>query len=265
MILPLTRYLQLQANRKAVRVGLGFAMGIIIIGIFGTYSRGGLVALAIVGVALFLKSRRRLTIVVALVVLGVAAYHFMPQEWIARMDTLHHAEQTDSAQTRIQSWEFATNVALHRPLIGGGFNVYESSAMWRAYGPEGATPRAIHSIYFRILGEQGFPGLFLFIALLAASWRKCAKVRRTSRGLPEEKWAFDLASMLQVSLLAFIVAGLATTSSYFDLSYQLVAVCALLATIIEHGSAQTHEVGADPRVPRAHGNTANTVARRIGQ
>ena len=265
MILPLMRYLQLQADRKAVRVGLGFATAVTIIGVLGTYSRGGLVALIAVGAALFLKGRQRIAVAIVLVVLGITAYHFMPQKWIARMDTLHHAAQTDSAQTRIQSWEFATNVALHRPLFGGGFNVYESSVMWGAYGPEDATPRAIHSIYFRVLGEQGFPGLVLFLALLAASWQKCAKVRKRSRDSPEEKWAFDLASMLQVSLLAFAVAGLATTSSYFDLSYQLMAMCALLATIVEYGSAQTSEIGTELHVSHGHRNTAAAVARRIGQ
>lgn len=231
MVLPLMRYLQLQATRKSVRVGLGVGMLFTGIGILGTYSRGGLIGLVIVAAALFLKSRKRLAIVVVAVVVGITAYHFMPPQWIARMDTLHHAKETDSAQTRIQSWEFAANLALDRPFFGGGFKAYESTAAWAQYGPPDAIPRAVHSIYFKVLGEQGFPGLVLFLGVLIASWRSCTYVRKRTRKQAEDRWMYDLASMLQVGLLAYLVTGAATTSSYFDLSYQIMAMCVLLKTI----------------------------------
>jgi len=257
MILPLMRYLQLQATQKYMKIGLGALMFVNGIGILGTYSRGGLVALAVVSAALFLKSRQRIMILIVFVGLGVTAYHFMPAQWIERMDTLHHARETDSGQTRIQSWKFASNVALHRPLVGGGFDVYESAAMWQTYGPEDAVPRAVHSIYFRVLGEQGFPGLVMFVALLFVSWRNCAKVRRRTRDSPSDKWAFDLASMLQVSLLAFMTAGLATTSTYFDLSYQIMAMCVLLKEILE---ARTAESMVSGKGDTGQGDVANGKA-----
>jgi probable O-glycosylation ligase (exosortase A-associated) len=232
MVLPLMRYLQLQTSKKLVKVGLTLAMFLTGVAILGTYSRGGLVALAVVGATLFLKSRRRITLAIALVAVGVIGYNFMPAPWMQRMDTIQHADRVNTFQSRVQSWKFAANVALHRPLVGGGFNVYESNAMWSLYGPEGALPRAVHSVYFRVLGEQGFPGIILFIALLVASWRYCAKVRRRTRKVPEEKWASDLASMFQVSLLAYMTAGLATTSSYFDMTYQIMAMCAILYGLV---------------------------------
>lgn len=251
MILPLMRYLQLQETKKWMRVGIGVLIFFTGIGILGTYSRGGLLALAVVGAALLLRGRRKIAFAAALLTLALVAYHFMPAQWIARMDTLHHAAQTDSAETRMQSWKFAANVALHRPIVGGGFEVYKSSALWAQYGPAGAIPRAIHSIYFRVLGEQGFPGLAIFLALLIMSWRSCSYVRKRSKGLSESKWAYDLACMLQISLLAFAFAGLATTSSYFDLSYQLMALSALLKLVfvteqetVEAKSRQTERFDA---------------------
>jgi len=239
MTLPLMRYLQLQSRNKHVRMTLVVAMVLTGVSILGTYSRGGVVALAVVSVILFLKSRGRIGVVILVAILGMAAYHFMPAQWTQRMDTLHNPNQVGSFDTRVQSWKFATNVALHNPIVGGGFNVYESTEMWRRYGPEGATPRAVHSIYFRVLGEQGFPGLALFLALLFASWRSCSRVIRQTRNSVEQRWAYDLGSMVQVSLVAFMTAGLATTSSYFDLSYQLMAICALLPFIIELQSADS--------------------------
>lgn len=233
MTLPLMRYLHLQSQSKRIRIAMVLSMILTGIAILGTYSRGGLITLAVVSSILFLKTRGRVGVVALAAVLGMIAYQFMPPKWTERMDTLHNAEQTESLQSRIQSWEFAGNFALYRPLVGGGFNVYESTEMWRRYGPEGATPRAVHSIYFRVLGEQGFPGLALFMALLIASLKSCGRVRKYTLGLLELKWAYDLGSMMQVSLVAFMIAGLATTSAYFDLSYQLMAICALLPFIIE--------------------------------
>ena len=228
MTLPLMRYLQLHSSWKFVRAGLGISMLLTGVAVLGTYSRGGLIALAVVSGALFLKSRGRLAVLLIVVAVGFVAWHFMPPQWTQRMGTLHDATQTDSGETRIQSYEFAVNVALHRPLLGGGFNVYQSDAMWQSYGPAGAIPRAIHSIYFRALGEQGFPGLALFLALLFVSWRACSQVRKRTRDIPEERWAFDLASMLQVTLVAFMAAGTFLPMSYFDLAYQVMALCAVL-------------------------------------
>lgn len=254
MILPLMRYLQLRSSKKWMRVGLAAAMLLTGVAILGTYSRGGLVALVIVAGALFLKSRRRMAMVLAVVVVGFVAWHFMPAKWTERMDTLHHAATVNSAQTRIESWEFAANVAFHRPLRGGGFEIYRSDYMWQNYAPPGARQRAIHSIYFRVLGEQGFVGLALFLALLYASWRKCRQVRKQARDNEELTWAFDLASMLQVSLVAFMVAGAFLPMPYFDLTYQLMAVAGLLGgqvmeTIMSRSDAA--EPSADAGLPDA--------------
>jgi probable O-glycosylation ligase (exosortase A-associated) len=257
MTLPLMRYLQLHSSPRVVRIGMGIAMLFTGIAVLGTYSRGGLIGLAIVAGALFLKSRRRLAVVLVAVAVGLVAYHFMPPEWAARMDTLHQARETSSGESRIQSWKFAANVAIHHPLVGGGFDDYLSAPLWDAFAPDGAEQRAIHSIYFRVLGEQGFPGLVLFLALMFASWRNCSRVRKSTRDLPDQKWAYDLASMLQVALIAFMAAGAFLPMTYFDLSYQLMAVCALLGLHVQEGGAQltgerSHGLGVGVRSPPVH-------------
>lgn len=261
MTLPLMRYLQLHSSRKSVRVGLGLGMLLTGIAILGTYSRGGLIGLAIVAGALFLKSRGRVAVVLVIVVVGLAGAHFMPAQWTDRMGTLRNAQQTDSGETRIQSWQFSTSVALHRPWLGGGFNVYQSTPAWERYGPEGAVPRAVHSIYFRVLGEQGFLGLALFAALLFASWKNCSQVRKRSRDIPDLRWAFDMASMLQVSLVAFMVTGMFLPMSYFDLSFQLMALSAALAGVCmqQIHSSQSIELRAPGSLSARAAKLANPI------
>lgn len=243
MVLPLMRYLQLQTAQKYLRRSMGLAMLLTGVAVLGTYSRGGVITLAVVSAALFLKSRGRIAVAVVFVALLFTAYQFMPTQWTERMDTLHHASTVETAQTRMQSWEFAANVAVHHPVLGGGFNVYENAAAWAQYAPEGAVERAVHSIYFRVLGEHGFPGLILFLALLFVSWRNCGQVRRKTRDSLQDKWAFDLASMLQVSLLAYMVGGAADTSSYFDIAYQMMAMCTLLNAMVAGRYAEASAAG----------------------
>jgi probable O-glycosylation ligase (exosortase A-associated) len=257
MVLPFMRYLQLHSSGKLVRIGLGIAMLLTGISILGTYSRGGLLALAVVAGALFLKSRRRLAVVAVMAVIAITAWTFMPSQWTQRMSTLHHASETGSGETRIQSYEFALNVALHSPLVGGGFDDYESASLWQAHAPAESKQRAIHSIYLRTLGEQGFPGLLLYLALLFVTWRNCRQVRRHTAGNSDMKWAFDLASMLQVGLVAFMAAGTFLPMAYFDLTFQLMALSAALLIYCKQ-AAGAHESVGTSSTARASATTATT-------
>lgn len=257
MVLPFMRYLQLHSSGKLVRICLGIAMLLTGISILGTYSRGGLLALAVVAGALFLKSRRRLAVVAVMAVIAITAWTFMPSQWTQRMGTLHHASETGSGETRIQSYEFALNVALHSPLVGGGFDDYESASLWQAHAPEGSKQRAIHSIYLRTLGEQGFPGLLLYLALLFVTWRNCRQVRRHTAGNSDMKWAFDLASMLQVGLVAFMAAGTFLPMAYFDLTFQLVALSAVLLIYCKQAAGEHESVGTSSTA-RASATTATS-------
>jgi hypothetical protein len=153
---------------------------------------------------------------------------FMPQKYIARLDTIHDYKQNKSAMGRIYSWEFATHYALSHPLFGGGFSMWASDRAWNTYGPPGADHRAIHSIFFEVLGEQGFVGLGLFLGLIWAGWRQLARVKKIAKTSADRYWMGDLAGMMQVSLVGFLAAGAFLPMPYFDLFYQLLALAVVL-------------------------------------
>lgn len=233
MTIPLMRYLQLQATKKWVKVGLWWAMGLTAIAILGTYSRGGMLTLAAVLVMMFMKSRGKIVLAVVALIAIPLVLATVPQQWYERMDTISHYQQDESAVGRIQSWEFAFNTALHRPLVGGGFRSYENLNAWHRYAPPDSVDRAIHSIYFEMIGEQGFVGFALFMLLLLLSWRNIVFVRKRTVDLQQWRWAYDLASMLQVSGVAYAVGGAFAPQAYFDLSYQLLAIAALVRYRVE--------------------------------
>lgn len=243
MALPFMRYLQLIYQSRWIRWGLWVLMGLTVLSIVGTYSRGGLLGLFAVLFMLFMKSRNRFGLLVIIAIAVPLTFNFLPQKWANRMESMTHYKSDNSAEGRIDSWKFATNVALAKPVTAGGFSVWASNNMWNEYGPPGAVHRAIHSVFFQVLGEQGFVGLMLFVSILAAGWRELGAARRLAKRSPEGGWINDLAGHMQVSLAGYVVAGAFLPQAYFDFTYQIIA----LAIVLKAMAMKLPEVKASAR------------------
>jgi probable O-glycosylation ligase (exosortase A-associated) len=236
MILPLIRYLQLQTeNRFAWFCFLG-AQILTLFAVFGTQSRGALVALVAMTIYLLIRSRRIGTMIV-IGVAGLLAYNFMPEEMKERQTTTLDYQEDASAMGRITMWNFAINVANDRPIVGGGFNVFYDNPTRARLLPrnekgEQEQGRAAHSIYFEVLGEHGYVGLALY--LLTGVWAFFSAERLAARGRrrPDTKWASDLARMIQYSLIGFAVGGAFLTKATFDLYYHLLALIVITELLV---------------------------------
>ncbi|MEM4725029.1 MAG: putative O-glycosylation ligase, exosortase A system-associated [Candidatus Hadarchaeum sp.] len=229
MTIPLMRYLQLQQNRFLFKLGIGVMMWLTAIAAIGSHSRGALVALLVTGVIFWLKSRNRLVTALFIAVATYTVVNLMPQHWYDRMQTIKTYEEDRSSQGRINAWWTAFNVAQDR-ITGGGFEMFRYS-VFRAYAPDPHMVHDAHSIYFEMLGEHGFIGLGLFLALLGFTWLKCSAIIRRCKRDPEKKWAADLAAMIQVSMVGYGSAGAFLGLAYFDYIYHLVAITVVLASL----------------------------------
>ncbi|TMH03088.1 MAG: putative O-glycosylation ligase, exosortase A system-associated [Betaproteobacteria bacterium] len=129
--LPLMRWLQLQTQRRWLRHATTVAMVLIAVSVLGSYSRGGLLALAAVGVFFWFKSRKKLVLAVMIVPLAFALVAFMPAEWHEKMHTIETYEEDGSAMSRINAWKFAWSLAQDRPVGGGGFDTFQVDAYAR--------------------------------------------------------------------------------------------------------------------------------------
>lgn len=246
MTLPLMRYLQLQAPNRWVNRGMWLMMLLTVVSIIGTYSRGGLIGLAAVALMLALKSRHRVSLIVVGVALVMGALVFMPQKWVGRMATISEYQEQGSVASRLNSWQFATNVALANPLTGGGFGVSGSEVMWARHGPPGSRPRAVHSIYFRVLGEQGFVGLFLYLLLFILAFNTLRRTRKLTRADPNLYWMSDLAAMIQVSLVGYMVAGAALPNPYFELFFEILTIVVVLQVQMERALVKKRQTSTQP-------------------
>jgi probable O-glycosylation ligase (exosortase A-associated) len=244
MILPLLRYLQLQNENRFVWLGFLGAEILTILAIFGTMSRGALVALAAMTAYLLLRSRRFGTFVL-IVAAGALAFYLMPENMRERQATTASYQQDASAQGRLVMWKFAIDVANESPIIGGGFNIfYDNPTRLRLlprdeHGVQDAG-RAAHSNYFEVLGEHGYVGLALYLSIFFAGFLSAERTMRKARKRPDTKWAANLAYMSQFSLIGFAVAGAFLSKSTFDLYYHILAMLVITSILVE--KAQTEPV-----------------------
>lgn len=227
MLIPLIRYLHLQETRQWVRWGLVSAMMLSGIAAVGSQSRGGLVALVAMGLFLWLKSRQKLMLGMYIVLVVGVIHAVMPQTWYDRMYTIKTYEEDTSALGRINAWHTAFNVAKDR-VTGGGYDMFQPPTFSR-YAPEPFRVHDVHSIYFEVMGEQGFIGLGMFVLLAIFTWLRANQVIRKCKSDPERKWAADLAAMIQVCLVGYGAGGAFLGLAYFDLPYHLMIMLILAA------------------------------------
>ena len=230
MTIPLLRYLQLTATRWWLKYAMTAAILLCALAAIGSQSRGAMLGMVAMGVFFWLKSRGKLFTGLATAAAVALIVMVMPQQWYERMATIEHYQHDASAEGRINAWKMAFNMAKDKPL-GGGFNSFQPG-MFAVYAPNPGNVHDSHSIYFEVLGEHGFFGLFLFLMLGLMVWRTASWVIRHARGDPENRWAVDLAAMVQVSLVGYASAGAFLGLANFDLYYTLIAVVLLCKTVL---------------------------------
>ena len=209
----------------------------------GTSARTGLVAAAVLGV-LLLRSVRHKFVYAGLGALAlVAAVPFLPQSFLARMDTIANYQGDESASTRVEVWKWTLGYVSDHPF-GGGFDAYlGNSFTYQTHEMTGAAnnatietqqvtdkARAYHSSYFEMLGEQGWPGLILWLVLQGLGVWQMERIRwrfaRREGG--KDTWQWGFATALQQSQLTYLVGAAFVGIAYQPFIFMLIGLqCAL--------------------------------------
>ncbi len=226
MAIPLLRFLQMQLRSRIGRWLMTAGMLLCGVAAVGTQSRGALLAISAMILVLWWRGKNRIVAGALILVSVVAVLTFMPDKWYDRMNTIETYQQDSSAQERLAAWSASWNIARNYPL-GVGFNIVKQELFDRfSHNPE-AGARAAHSIYFQVLGNHGFGGLFLFLLIWLITYRHAGWLRKRAAKIPEARWCADLGAMAQVSLVGYAVGGAFLSLAYFDLPYNIMMVVAL--------------------------------------
>jgi O-antigen ligase len=121
-------------------------------------------------------------------------------------------------------WKFSVNLADAHPIEGGGFDVFYVPIVAQRYMPPGFNARAPHSIYFEVLAEHGYVGLYLFLAMLLTGWFSAATNRKRYKEYEETHWLSELNNACQLAIVAYVVGGLTVNIATFDIIYHVLAI-----------------------------------------
>jgi len=243
MVVPLLWYLRGQATKPFIRWGMMAAILLTAASALGSYSRGGFLALGAMAIVMWFKSSHKFPLAMLMLLAVPIVLFTLPEQWFERMQTIGEYQSDSSAMGRINAWYMAYNVAVDRPFLGGGFQIWDP-AVFAQYAPVPWDVHAAHSIYFAVLGEHGFAGLAMFLMLGLLTWTTARWIIKKSRSRPDLGWAGNLAEMCQVSLIGFAVGGAFLSLSYYDLPYYIMAVLVLLRRHVEEVIAE--DVQRDP-------------------
>jgi probable O-glycosylation ligase (exosortase A-associated) len=225
VVLPLFRYMQLQSKSKWLRRSLGVSMALIAISALGSQSRGAMLGLAAMTAYFWLKSPNKGRWGIVLIVALFLVLALMPEAYWERMNTIKTYDEDASSQGRINSWWAAFNIANDK-LLGGGFRT-NIAWVYERYAPNPKMLYVEHSIYFQMLGEFGWIGLFLFLGLGALTWRNAQRMINFGKLSSTHLWAAQLGASVHVSMIGYAVTGAFLSMALFDLPYNIMAITTL--------------------------------------
>ena len=245
MTLPVCYYLlnEYGAKSKILHLGLLGTMALLVFGVIGTQSRGGFLALAALGAYMYIKSERKVLMTFLIVAIVIGLTPFISDDYTSRIDTIQTADQDASFMGRVVAWKLSFIMAVKHPFFGGGFKSLEYFPVWKELSreffsypwfytgsamPNTTVGRAAHSVYFQVLGEQGFGGLILYLGCLASAFFKAGSVARRAKRAGAPQWLRTLATMLQLSVFAFALGGAALSFAYVDLIFCLFGLVLVL-------------------------------------
>jgi probable O-glycosylation ligase (exosortase A-associated) len=218
--------------------------------VLGSDSRGGFVGLIVLGLFYLVKTKQKFKVGSALMVVGLIAMNLMSADWFERMDTISEADDDSSFMSRVKSWKLAIIMAIRSPFVGGGFDsaftnraTIDSLIMnWDMvdFIPSSAfnvgdSVFVAHSIYFQVLADHGFLGLFLYLGLLFTAYTTLTKINKKTT----IAWHRNLSEKLKLALLVFMVSGAALSSAYNDLIFTILG-CTAALSVLYHHSKKVH-------------------------
>jgi probable O-glycosylation ligase (exosortase A-associated) len=249
MAVPFLFYLFRYSQQKITQFAFGAVLFLNVLAVISTQSRGALAGLVVVSLIYILSTKRKF---VGILVLCIGAF-FIAQlasnDWKARMETIQSAQEDSSFLGRVRAWQVSSAIALESPVFGGGFRVVQSHDVWNKFkNSSGILPFfevdnstrsgiAAHSIWFEVLGDQGFVGLIFFVLLILNSFKTRSEIIKIIKNNNKsELWAIDLANVTCLSIIVYCVSGSLLSAAYFELPY----ICFMILEVIK--LQQTREV-----------------------
>jgi len=250
------------SERRAVKVFHGVAIGIFLIALIASESRGGFIGM--VGAVLFcvLNSARKKQALIFLVIGALLVSIVAGPKYWEDMGTITDTKES-TADMRLELWTIAWQMFLHNPLLGVGpgnyrwrIGDYQSAEQLEKFGRVLTESVVVHSTYFEILSELGIIGSALFAAILFRTLKDLRRIRSGVRSGdvgasnlrhgpisgherhgPTDAQQLQYCSMaIMGSLIGYLLSAAFVSFTYYSHFWLLAALAAALNEVAKDGA-----------------------------
>ncbi len=253
--LPLVYYLAKTTAKKFFRLGFYGTMLLYVVGIMLSASRGAILGTGVMLViALFLSKFkvRAFLVIVFLVVVGVLV---APENVMNRFTNTYVSEgeavygTAASTTRRFHLYTAGLLMIADHPVKGIGLGNFKAQSI--NYVPQLGDPGIAHSTYIELGAELGLPGLFLFLGIIAFTYRSLLRLRKLY--FDDNQLRLLFTSML-VALSGFVVSGAFLSAQNTKLFWLLVFLTIALERIVREQKQREAQEAIDVEALRTGGD-----------
>jgi len=209
---------------------------LIILAVIFSHSRGGLLGLVAGIFYIFIKSKKKLSLILlALFILPVLIL-FKPEDYKDRINSIFNKNNFEilmsddlvaneelnidtSVHGRLIFWKIALKIAKDYPILGVGLHNYRLLVIRYSQGLV-EKQKDTHSTYLRILSEMGCGGLFLFLTLIFISFKNLYHTKKTlSRIKTPSGELINYCICIEAAIFSFMISGIFSSYPYFEHLY----------------------------------------------
>ena len=228
-VFPIAIAFLFRSKSIAVKLFYGVCVAVLLGGIILSYSRGAFLSLIVVTLFLGMKfgSRHRLGIVVAVVLFGVAALLFAPDQYGGRLLSIFDSKLDPGGSSDARRGELIRSivVAIRHPLLGIGIGNYQPEMSERGL--------VTHNSYTQVACEMGVAALVCYTLFVVTPLRRLGQIARETFAARASSNYYYLSVGLQASLLGFMVSSFFLSVAYVWYVYYLVAFGICLRRLYE--------------------------------
>jgi O-antigen ligase len=223
----------MREKKLILRLLSGWAIFVILVTIYYTFSRGGFLALLVVGFLVFARqSSRPYAGILLLGILFFLAFQYLPAQYTQRVTSLFQlvpgsnvsAKKDVSLQGRASANIIGWVMFTDHPVLGVGVGNYNSNFGFYARRL-GLTHEAgsAHNLYLEIAAERGILGLLSFIAIIYSTF---SVLQRTKASFLEKKFIemANICEALTASLAGYLVASIFLHDAYVRYLWLLLGI-----------------------------------------
>jgi O-antigen ligase len=212
MGMPFWMYLAVSSRYNIlIRVFAGLEIAASVLQCLRTGSRGALLTLLLMAVALFFNASvaNKARIAVLAVAVALLAFTIVPDSVRNRLASVVDSSRDESAAQssagRLMLLRESLEITARRPVFGVGLGVYVDAVLGisKADGQYKPFQQVPHNTFTTISAETGLPGLFLYLGCLITAWRSIWKARSTALRIPGMEDLYLLCGCIALAMLVF--------------------------------------------------------------